>query len=73
MMTLTVAIEKAMRARSNRESEETIKKAYAEVELIMDIMVAKGNSRENIDELAYSICKTITKKLNAEKGWNGIK
>ena len=68
MMTLTVAIERVMRAHSDKASEEVIKKAYAEVELIMDVMVAKGNSKETIDELAYSICKAIAKKLNAEKG-----
>mgnify|MGYP000876641380 CR=1 FL=1 len=73
MMTLTVAIEKAMRARRDKASEEAIKKAYAEVELIMDIMVAGGRSRETVDELAYNICKTITKKLDAEKDFNGIK
>ena len=71
MMTLTAAIEKAMRARRDRASEEVIKKAYAELELIMDVMVAEGSSRETIDELAYNICKTITKKLDAEKSFNG--
>lgn len=54
MMTLTVAIERAMRAHSDKASEEVIKKAYAELELIMDIMVAEGISRETIDELVYS-------------------
>ncbi len=73
MMRLTTAIEKVMRARSDKASEEVIKKAHAEVELIMEVMVAEGNSKETIDELAYSIYKAITKQLNAEKGWNGIK
>ena len=71
MMTLTAAIEKAMRARRDKASEEVIKKAYAEVELIMDIMVVGGRSREAVDELAYNISKAITKKLDAEKGFNG--
>ena len=73
MMTLTAAIEKAVRARRDKASEEVIKKVYAEVELIMDIMVAEGRSKETIDELVYNICKTITKKLNAEKEFNGIR
>lgn len=72
MMTLTAAIEKAMRARRDKASEEVIRKAYAEVELIMDIMVAGGRSRETVDELAYNICKAITKKLDAEKEWNEL-
>ena len=71
MMALTAAIEKVMRARRDRASEEVIKKAYAEVELIMDVMVAGGRSRETVDELAYNISKAITKKLDAEKGFNG--
>ena len=71
MMALTAAIEKVMRARRDKASEEVIKKAYAELELIMDVMVAEGSSRETIDELAYNIRKAITKKLDAEKGFNG--
>ena len=73
MMALTVAIEKALRARRDKASEEVIKKAYAEVELIMDTMVAAGSSRETVDELAYNIRKAITKKLDAERNRNGIK
>ncbi len=71
MLVLTKAIEKAMRACRDKASEEVIKKAYAELELIMDIMVAEGSSRETIDELAYNICKAITKKLDAEQNRNG--
>ena len=73
MITLKAAIEKALRARRDKASEEVIKKAYAEVELIMNIMVAEGRNKETIDELAYNICKTITKKLDAEQDRNGIK
>lgn len=71
MMTLTAAIEKAMRARRDKASEEVIRKAYAEVELIMDVMVAEGHSKEFINELAYNIYKAVTEKLDAEEGLNG--
>ena len=70
-MTLKAAIEKVMRARRDKASEEVIKKAYAELELIMDVLVAEGHSKEFINELAYNIYKAVTEKLNAEEGLNG--
>ena len=63
-MTLKAAIEKVVRARNNKASEEVIKKAYAELESIMDVMVAEGHSKEFINELVYNIYKTVEEGLN---------